>query len=52
MKEKPRKDWLKRINECEDEKVLKYIINKESEIENNNKKNLRLLWECCQIPDL
>ena len=52
LEEKPKKSWLRRIGECEDEKVLKYIINKESEvIENNNKSNLRLLWECCQIPD-
>ena len=52
LEEKPKKSWLRRIGECEDEKVLKYIINKESGvIENNNKSNLRLLWECCQIPD-
>ncbi len=49
---KPNKDWLRRINECEDEKVLKYLINNENEIEiKNDKKNLKLLWECCQIPD-
>ncbi len=49
---KPNKDWLRRINECEDEKVLKYLINNQNEIEiKNDKKNLKLLWECCQIPD-
>ena len=52
LDEKPRKDWLRRINECEDEKVLKYLINNQSEINlKNDKKNLKLLWECCQIPD-
>jgi len=52
LEEKPRKDWLKRINECEDEKVLKYLINNDSEITvKKDGKNLRLLWECCQIPD-
>jgi|TARA_B100000929_G_scaffold290530_1_gene284467 ATP-dependent RNA helicase SUPV3L1/SUV3 len=52
LEEKPRKDWLKRINECEDEKVLKYLINNENEITvKNDGKNLNLLWECCQIPD-
>ena len=51
LDEKPKKNWLRRIGECEDEKVLKYIINKESEVIENNKKNLKLLWECCQIPD-
>ncbi len=52
LDKKPEKNWLRRINECEDEKVLKYIINNQSEIKiENNEKNLRLLWECCQIPD-
>ena len=49
---KPKMDWLRRINECEDEKVLKYLVNNENEIKiKNDEKNLRLLWECCQIPD-
>ena len=26
MEEKPNKDWLRRIQECEDEKVLKYLL--------------------------
>ncbi len=52
LDEKPKKDWLRRINECEDEKVLKYLINNQNEIDiKNDKTNLRLLWECCQIPD-
>ncbi len=52
LDEKPSKNWLRRINECEDEKVLKYLINNESEISvKNEEKYLRLLWECCQIPD-
>tara|TARA_B100001123_G_scaffold33482_1_gene34875 strand:+ start:99 stop:2579 length:2481 start_codon:yes stop_codon:yes gene_type:complete len=52
LDEKPKKDWLRRINECEDEKVLKYLINNENEINiKNDEKNLKLLWECCQIPD-
>jgi len=52
LDEKPNKNWLRRINECEDEKVLKYLINNQNEIEiKNDEKNLKLLWECCQIPD-
>ncbi len=52
LEERPRKDWLRRINECEDEKVLKYLINNENDILiKNDRKNLKLLWECCQIPD-
>ena len=26
LEEKPKEDWLKKINECEDEKVLKYFL--------------------------
>ena len=52
LEEKPNKDWLKRVHECEDEKVLKYFLkdlhtHKISE----NHEVLSLLWECCQIPD-
>ncbi len=52
LEERPNKGWLKRINECEDEKVLKHIL-KDSENLNifNNESELKLLWECCQIPD-
>ncbi len=49
---KPNESWLRRINECEDEKVLKYLINTDNELLiNDEEKNIRLLWECCQIPD-
>ena len=51
LEEKPSKNWLKRIQECEDEKVLKYLV-KENLLEvKNDKSELKLLWECCQIPD-
>ena len=51
LEEKPSKNWLKRIQECEDEKVLKYLV-KENMLEvKNDKSELKLLWECCQIPD-
>ncbi len=52
LEEKPNKDWLRKINECEDEKVLKYFL-KDTNAYNikDNKKTLVLLWDCCQIPD-
>ena len=51
LDEKPRKDWLRRISECEDEKVLKYLI-KDNDLNIEEKsEELKLLWECCQIPD-
>ena len=52
LDEKPSKEWLRRIYECEDEKVLKYLINNQNELKiEENEKNIKLLWECCQIPD-
>ncbi len=52
LEEKPNKDWLRKIQECEDEKVLKYFIKKLDLYNVNNvKETLILLWECCQIPD-
>ena len=51
LEEKPNKDWLRRISECEDEKVLKYLI-KDNDLNIEEKsEELKLLWECCQIPD-
>jgi len=52
LEEKPQVEWLRKINECEDEKALKYFL-KDQRILNTgfDKKTLMLLWECCQIPD-
>ena len=50
LDEKPNKDWLKRIGECEDEKVLKYFLKNAPNIKENSE-DLIILWECCQIPD-
>ncbi len=52
LDEKPNRDWLRKIHECEDEKALKFFLKDKSF--NNvefNKEKLGLLWECCQIPD-
>ena len=52
LEEKPNKEWLRRIHECEDEKVLKYFLkNEQLQIVKQNTNHLKLLWECCQIPD-
>jgi len=52
LDEKPNKDWLKRINECEDEKVLKYFLKDSPNMSiKDNEENLKIIWECCQIPD-
>ena len=52
LEEKPNKDWLRKVHECEDEKVLKYFLKDLTSFKIlNNEKVLSLLWECCQIPD-
>ena len=52
LEEKPQMRWLRKINECEDERALKYFLKDKNLINLEfNKKTLSLLWECCQIPD-
>ncbi len=51
LEEKPDKDWLRRVGECEDEKVLKYFLKENNSSIENNSNILTILWECCQIPD-
>ncbi len=51
LDEKPNKDWLRRVGECEDEKVLKYFLKENNINIENNSNILKILWECCQIPD-
>ena len=52
LDEKPNKDWLRRVHECEDEKILKHFLKDLSRHKiSDNKQVLSLLWECCQIPD-
>ena len=49
---KPNKEWLKRAGESEDEKVLKHFLKDNSNVQiENNSETLKILWECCQIPD-
>ena len=52
LEEKPQVEWLRKIYECEDEKALKYFL-KDQKILNRefDEKTLKILWECCQIPD-
>ena len=52
LDERPNKKWLRKINECEDEKALKFFLRDKNlnNVEFDEKK-LNLLWECCQIPD-
>ena len=52
LEKKPEHEFLKRISDCEDEKVLKLLTKGNSKIEISNTKDvIETLWECCQIPD-
>ena len=52
LDERPTKKFLKRIFECEDEKLLKFFLKENSKYNIINEKNfLKIIWECCQIPD-
>ena len=45
-------EFLKRINDCEDEKVLKLLIKNNNYLKDKNSIDfIKILWECCQIPD-
>ena len=52
LEQKPDKDFLRRTNECEDEKILKYFLKNDLKFKIPKEKNtLKILWDCCQIPD-
>jgi ATP-dependent RNA helicase SUPV3L1/SUV3 len=50
LEEKPIDKNLIRTNESIDEMVLRFLLKKNKE-NNIYRNNLKLLWECCQIPD-
>ena len=52
LEEKTENEFLKRTNDCDDEKLLKYIIKNNKDLKLNKENNcIKKLWECCQIPD-
>jgi len=52
LEKKINSEFLRRINDCEDEKVLKFLVkNNRDLITTNSKDYIKTLWECCQIPD-
>jgi len=52
LEKKTDSKFLKRINDCEDEKVLKLLTKSNNKIKiSNTKEIIQTLWECCQIPD-
>tara|TARA_B100000029_G_scaffold514408_1_gene617098 strand:+ start:3479 stop:5965 length:2487 start_codon:yes stop_codon:yes gene_type:complete len=52
LEKKSKNDFLKRIGECQDEKVLKYLIKNSKDIAiGTTRDSIKIFWECCQIPD-
>ena len=52
LEKKTNNEFLKRISDCEDEKVLKFLAKNNSELKIKHSKDfIKTLWECCQIPD-
>ncbi len=52
LERKTNNELLKRINDCEDEKVLKFLIKNDSDLKAKHSKDLiKTLWACCQIPN-
>jgi len=52
LDEKTDSEFLKRINDCEDEKVLKLMLKSFADFKKiYSKEFVKILWECCQIPD-
>jgi len=52
LEKKSNHELLKRIHECEDEKVLKILLKGDENIKKLVSKDLlKTFWECCQIPD-
>jgi len=52
LEKKINNELLKRINDCEDEKVLKLLIKNDNDLKKKHSKDFtKILWECCQIPD-
>ena len=52
LEQKTKNEFLKRINDCEDEKILKFFIKNNNDLKKKFPKDfIKTLWECCQIPD-
>ena len=44
--------FLKKINECEDERVLKFLTKNDVDLKKKlHKEIVKIFWDCCQIPD-
>ena len=45
-------EFLKKINDCEDESILKFLTKNDNDlIKKLYKETIKIFWDCCQIPD-
>ena len=52
LQKKTNNNFMRRINDCEDEKGLKFLIKDSKDFQiKDSKSYIKILWECCQIPD-
>ncbi len=52
LEKKTNNEILKKITDCEDEKVLKFLVKNDNNLKTKSSNSLvKTLWECCQIPD-
>ena len=52
LEKKTDNEFLRKINDCEDEKVLKFLLKNDENLKKKHPKDfIKVLWECCQIPD-
>ena len=52
LEKKNTSEFLQKIHDCEDEKVLKFLLKNNTDLKTKQSKEyIKILWECCQIPD-
>jgi len=52
LEKKSDNKFLRKINDCEDEKTLKFLVKNTKDLKiENTQETIKTLWECCQIPN-
>ena len=52
LEKKTNNEFLKKNNDCDDEKILRLLIKNNNDLKKKHSKDFtKTLWECCQIPD-
>ena len=52
LEKKTNNELLRKINDCDDEKVLRFLIKNDNQLKNKLSRDLiKTFWDCCQIPD-